>query len=123
MAADTKTWEQSAAFRLEQARDTVAFYARNEGLGFENPYEHLGVSHAYEPDYLARMINGTTLILEIKGQEKAEEPAKHRAAKRWVAAVNNWGRCGRWAFHVCCDSQMLGRELRHLFPAQRGAAD
>lgn len=123
VAADTRTWEQSATFRLEQARETVSSYARNEGLGFEIPYEHLGVSHAYEPDYLVRLSNGMTLILEIKGQEKAEEPAKHQAAKRWVAAVNNWGRCGRWAFHVCRDPQMLGRELRHLFPAERTAAD
>jgi len=39
-----------------------------------------------------------------------QDRAKHQAAKRWVSAVNNWGQLGRWAFHVCKDSQMLGRE-------------
>jgi type III restriction enzyme len=40
-----------------------------------------------------------------------EDKAKHEAARRWVAAVNNWGKLGRWAFHVCRDPQMLEREL------------
>jgi type III restriction enzyme len=39
-----------------------------------------------------------------------EDKAKHEAARRWVA-VNNWGKLGRWAFHVCRDPQMLEREL------------
>jgi type III restriction enzyme len=114
VAADTATWERSATFRLEQARDAVAFYARNEGLGFTIPYDYLGIGHAYEPDYLIRLASGTTLILEIKGYETDEERAKHTAARRWISAVNNWGQCGRWDFHVCRDPQMLGRELGFL---------
>ena len=43
-----------------------------------------------------------------------QDRAKHQAAKRWVSAVNNWGQLGRWAFHVCKDPQMLGRELDWL---------
>ncbi|MDP9363199.1 MAG: DEAD/DEAH box helicase family protein [Chloroflexota bacterium] len=112
--ADTKTWEQAAAFRLEQAADEVRFYARNEGLGFVIPYEYVGVSHPYEPDYLVRLANGTTLILEIKGLLTDDDKAKHQAAQRWRSAVNNWGQCGRWEFHVCRDPQTLGHELRTL---------
>jgi type III restriction enzyme len=111
--ADTARWEQSAAYRLEQAagRKQVRFYARNEGLNFSIPYEYLGVSRAYEPDYLVRLANGLTLILEIKGMETEQDRAKHQAAQRWVTAANHWGKLGKWAFHVNRDPQVLGREL------------
>jgi type III restriction enzyme len=111
VVADTKTWEQSAAFRLEQAK---VVYARNDHLEFVIPYEYLGVSHAYTPDFLVRILPDLTLVLEIKGYEEDQDRAKHQAAKRWVSAVNNWGQLGRWAFHVCKDPQMLGRELERL---------
>lgn len=110
---DTATWEQSAAFRLEQS-PIVAFYARNDHLELAIPYEYLGISHAYMPDFLVRLKNGVTLILEIKGYEDEQDRAKHQSAERWVTAVNNWGREGTWAFHVCRDPQMLGRELEWL---------
>jgi type III restriction enzyme len=116
VAADTAQWEQSSAFRLEQAviQGPVRFYARNEQLGLTIPYDYLGISHHYEPDYLVRLANDVNLVLEIKGLETDQDRAKHEAAKRWVAAVNNWGKLGRWAFHVCKDPQMLGMELKHL---------
>lgn len=44
MAADTASWEQAAAFRLEQS-PVVEFYARNDHLEFGIPYEFLGISH------------------------------------------------------------------------------
>jgi type III restriction enzyme len=113
VAADTARWEQSAAFRLEQAalRGIVEFYARNEQLGFTIPYEFYGVSYAYEPDYLVRLRNKNTLVLEIKGMETEQDRAKHEAARRWGSAVNNWGELGVWDFHVNRDPQVLGREL------------
>jgi hypothetical protein len=46
--------------------------------------------------------------------------AKHEAAKRWAKAVNNWGRLGKWTFHVCKDPQMLGRESAHLVKVMGG---
>jgi type III restriction enzyme len=76
--------------------------------------EYLGVSHAYTPDFLVRLLPDFTLVLEIKGYEDDQDRAKHQAAKRWVSAVNNWGKLGRWAFHVCKDPQMLGTELEWL---------
>jgi type III restriction enzyme len=77
------------------------------------PYEYLGVSHGYEPDYLVRLADGRTLILEVKGYEDDMVKAKHAAAKRWVSAVNNWGQLGRWGFHVNRDPQLLGQELKY----------
>ena len=41
-----------------------------------------------------------TLVLEVKGFEDNLTTAKHEGARRWVRAVNNWGKLGRWAFHV-----------------------
>lgn len=116
---DTATWEASVGFRLEQcvAQGTVRFYARNDALGLVIPYEYMGVAHNYEPDFLVRLEVPEidfTLVLEVKGFEDNQTKAKHGAAKRWVSAVNNWGKLGRWAFHVCRDPAMLEREIEHL---------
>lgn len=100
---DTDTWEASAAFQLETS-ENVAYYARNDHLDFVIPYEFLGQPRTYTPDFLVKLTDGTTLILEIKGYEDEEDREKHTAAHRWVAAVNNWGELGRWRFEV-------GREM------------
>ena len=113
VAADTRSWEQAAAFRLEQSK-AVKFYARNDHLELVIPYEYQGISHAYTPDFLARLIDDTTVILEVKGFEDEQDRAKYQAAQRWVSAVNNWGQLGRWDFHVCLDPQMLGHDLERL---------
>jgi type III restriction enzyme len=96
--------------RLEQS-SAVKFYARNDQLGFVIPYEYQGVDSSYEPDFLVRLSNDVTWVLEIKGFEDDQTRAKHEAAKRWVSAVNNWGRLGQWEFHVCRNPQLLGQEL------------
>jgi type III restriction enzyme len=114
---DTQRWEQSAAFFLEKLaaqNNVVVCYARNDHLEFSIPYEYLGVSHAYFPDFIVLLTDGSTLLLEIKGLENDQDRAKHQATKRWLAAVNHWGKLGRWRFHVCRDPQMLSRELEHF---------
>jgi type III restriction enzyme len=110
---DTRTWEAGAAFRLESS-DVVEFYARNDHLGLMIPYEFQGVDHHHEPDFIVRLTNGVNVVLEVKGLEDAQTSAKHNAARRWVAAVNNAREHGRWAFHVCCDPQVLEKELKWL---------
>ncbi|MDE0484886.1 MAG: DEAD/DEAH box helicase family protein [Candidatus Poribacteria bacterium] len=107
---DTNTWERAAKFRLEQS-DVVQCYVRNDHLGLGIPYEYNGFSHLYEPDFIVRLTNGVHLVLEIKGFEPDQVHAKHAAAKRWVSAVNNWGKLKKWDFHVCKDPQLLGTEL------------
>lgn len=114
VVADTNSWEQAAVFRLEHASGVVDFYARNDHLELSVPYEYLGVAHSYFPDFVVRLRNGTTLILEIKGEEKEKDRAKHQAARRWVSAVNHWGQLGHWAFHACRDPQRLSQELTAL---------
>jgi type III restriction enzyme len=106
VACDTQSWEQAAMFQLERSADVIC-YARNDRLEFNIPYELFDQPHVYEPDFLVRLVNGVMLILEIKGQLQGDTEAKHQAAKRWVSAVNNWGKLGRWDFLVCRDPQKL----------------
>jgi type III restriction enzyme len=113
VACDTTSWEQAAVFQLERLarEDGVLCYARNDRLEFNIPYELYGNPHVYEPDFLVRMKNGTTVVLEIKGQSHEDTEVKHEAARRWVAAVNHWGRLGWWEFLVCREPQRLAEAL------------
>lgn len=110
---DTLTWEASATFRLERS-PIVLSYARNDHLGLLIPYEFQSVDHVYEPDFLVRLTNDLTVLLEVKGIEDAQTKAKHDAARRWVEAVNNAREHGRWAFHVCRDPQLLEQQMMGL---------
>lgn len=123
VACDTDSWEQAAMFQLEKLakEGPVLCYARNDHLEFNIPYELYGNNLAYEPDFLVRLKNGVTLVLEIKGQSHDDTDAKHQAARRWVAAVNHWGRLGVWDFWVCRDPQELGRKVDAM-QFRRGAA-
>jgi type III restriction enzyme len=106
-------WEASAAFHLETSPHVVS-YVRNDHLELAIPYEFFGGQHVYRPDYLARLTDGSTLILEIKGLETEEDREKHVAARRWVEAVNTWGDMGRWTFEVCKDPKQIPELLRRL---------
>lgn len=118
---DTNTWERSACFYIE-ASDAVKYYVRNDHLGLSIPYQHQGVPHNYEPDFIVRLNDGTNVLLETKGYKRQLESLKSEAARRWVAAVNNWNRerlgdaeqQGKWVFHVCEDPQLLNRELEGI---------
>ena len=121
VVTDNLSWEASASFRLESC-DAVAFHARNDHLGLLIPYEYNKIDHSYEPDFLVRLSNGVTVVLEIKGFEDDQDKAKHTAAKRWVTAVNNWGQLGRWAFHVCRNPQLLDKEMAFLAHVAGAAA-
>ena len=120
VACDTGTWEQAAAFRLEKlAKDgLVCCYARNDHLEFNIPFELYGTPRAYEPDFIVKLANGVHVVLEIKGRTHDDTDVKHQAARRWVAAVNHWGRLGEWAFLVCRNPQSLDGALASLDEAE-----
>lgn len=119
VACDTNSWEQAATFQLEKlATEGLVFsYARNDRLEFSIPYELYGNPQAYEPDFIVRLRNSVHVVLEIKGKPREDTDAKHQAAKRWVSAVNHWGRLGEWGFLVCRDPQRLAEELTRLVVA------
>ena len=84
------------------ARNVVAF-VKNDHLELNIPYTYDGLKYNYLPDFVVRMKSGLNLILEVKGQIRDREPHKMEAAKRWVDAVNNWGRLGTWHYALTLD--------------------
>ena len=121
VACDTDSWEQAATFQLEKlAQEGVVFcYARNDRLEFNVPYDFYGMPQVYEPDFIVRLCNSLNVMLEIKGRQQEDTDAKHQAAKRWVSAVNHWGRLGEWDFLVCRQPQRLGEDIGKLLTARR----
>jgi type III restriction enzyme len=100
IVADTKRWEQSAAYYLD-TNDVVKSFAKNAGLGFAIPYLHNGQMHDYVPDFLVRLNTEQEryLILETKGYDPLEK-IKKAAAERWVSAVNADGKFGQWVYKL-----------------------
>jgi type III restriction enzyme len=96
VVADTKIWEQSAAYRIDNDTNVRSF-VKNQGLGFAIPYLYNGQMHDYVPDFLIRLMNDNHLILETKGYDQQAE-VKSAAAQRWVDAVNAEGSFGKWSF-------------------------
>lgn len=100
VVADTKKWEQSAAYVLD-THDVVECFVKNDHLGFAVPYLHNGEPHDYIPDFIVRLKDTPEnfLILEMKGFDPLRE-VKRQAAERWVAAVNAERSLGRWRYAV-----------------------
>jgi type III restriction enzyme len=92
--------EAGVAKQLEQHPEVIS-YAKNDRLFLEIPYRYLGASFRYRPDFLIRLSNGTTLVLEAKGQPDEKDDAKATAARRWIDAVNCWKKLGRWHYAIC----------------------
>lgn len=116
VACDTQSWEQAAMFQLELLAQAgvIECYARNEHLEFAIPYDYYGQTPSYLPDFIVQVRPGRMLVLEVKGMLHEDTEQKHAGAQRWCAAVNNWGKLGRWEFMVCHDPQRLGEMLRRV---------
>ena len=98
VVADTKQWEQSAAYLID-THPAVEAFVKNAGLSFAIPYFHNGEPHDYEPDFIICLKGEDVrhLILETKGYDELAE-VKAQAARRWVEAVNADQRYGYWDF-------------------------
>ena len=105
MIADS-SWEQHAANVMETNPHVFA-YAKNDHLGFKVYYLWNGARRAYVPDFLVRLNDGRTLVLEIKGQRSDQNDAKHAALREWVRAINFKGGFGIWC-------QDVAYEMAHL---------
>ncbi len=98
-AVADSTWEQYTADALEKS-DKVAAYAKNDHLGFHVHYLWKGSKKRFIPDYLIRLSNGKTLVLEIKGKDSQQNKAKRAALDMWVKGVNAKGGFGAWCWDV-----------------------
>ena len=93
------TWEASEAFELDRNRNVEA-WVKNDHLGFEILYVFKGVVQKYRPDFIIRLRNGSSLILEIKGQDSQRYKTKREFLDEWVRAVNEHGGFGKWGWAV-----------------------
>jgi type III restriction enzyme len=98
VVADTKVWEQSAAYALD-THPAVEAFVKNAGLGFAIQYLHNGQPHDYVPDFIVRLKSDSRIhvILETKGFDDLAD-VKAAAAERWCAAVNADGQFGLWKY-------------------------
>jgi type III restriction enzyme len=110
MVADTKKWEQSAAFLLD-SHPGVTKWVKNERLGFFVPYRNKGITARYVPDFIVQTDNLRNVIVEIKGQFTDDADVKAKAAQRWVNAVNQLGQHGTWHYLLVTDPGKLGIAL------------
>jgi len=111
VVADTKKWEQAAAYVIDK-HDKVEAFVKNAGLGFAIPYLHNGQPHDYMPDFIIRLKGEPSvhLILETKGFDELAE-IKAQAAQRWVDAVNADGRYGLWKFAMARKPEEVGKKI------------
>jgi len=91
------TWEKAVADLCEKEPEVIA-WAKNDHLDFKVRYMCRGSSRNFIPDYLIRLRNGKTLVLEVKGQDSEQNRAKRAAMNEWVSAINAEGGFGVWAF-------------------------
>lgn len=100
------TWEACEAFVLDH-NPNVKAWVKNDHLGFQIGYVYNGILHSYRPDFLIRLTNGKTLILEVKGQDSQKDRTKRGFLDEWVKAVNHKGGFGKWVWAVSTDPKDL----------------
>lgn len=89
------TWEFNAALSFDRD-NKIAAWVKNDHLGFEIRYIFNGREQKYRPDFLLRLQNGSTLAIEVKGEETQQDRVKRDAVREWVKAVNQHGGFGKW---------------------------
>lgn len=112
-------WERVAAYALDN-HPKVRSFVKNAGLGFAIPYVHAGQGHDYVPDFIARLDADECfqVIVETKGyDERLGE--KKSAAERWVRAVNEDGRYGKWAYLLLRDRAVIAEEIQAALDSLR----
>ena len=92
-------WEQYAANIFEKSESVIS-YAKNDHLNLHVYYLWKGSKRRYVPDFIVKLSNGKTLLLEIKGQDSEQNQAKRDAMEEWINAVNQNGKFGQWVSGV-----------------------
>ncbi len=111
-------WEASEAYALDH-HPAVEAWVKNDHLGFEVLYVHNGVVHKYRPDFLIRLTNGETLILEVKGRDRESDRTKRTYLREWVTAVNAHGGFGRWSCAVSTNPGEIHDAITRRFADRR----
>ena len=102
-------WERHAGELLD-VHPAVRAWVKNDRLGLVVPYRKDGVGRRYLPDFVVELVDGSKLLVEIKGQ-LGDALLKKAAAERWCRAVTNDGRFGVWSYHLCVGKHALQQVL------------
>ena len=89
--------ERKAMQKLEENPKVAAWVKNDQHVGFKVPYHFKGSWHDYYPDFLARLDNGITVVIETKGAEEEAAGPKQDALDEWILVVNKDGGYGIWA--------------------------
>jgi type III restriction enzyme len=92
-------WEANESLELDRNQNVLA-WVKNDHINYEITYSFRGIIHKFRPDYLVRLTNGKTLILEVKGQDDQQQQTKRDFLAEWVRAVNGHGGFGEWTADV-----------------------
>ena len=92
-------WELGAGQELERNKHVIS-WVRNDHIGFGIKYLYNGITHDYWPDFLIRLDNDVTLVLEIKGIDDTQNKEKRRYLEDWIEVVNKDGNYGSWSWDV-----------------------
>lgn len=92
-------WELLEARKINEGSEVVSF-VKNDHLGFAILYNYQGVIRKYYPDFIIKLINGTHLVLETKGQDNEQNRTKRAFLDEWCKAVNQHGGFGKWQWAV-----------------------
>lgn len=109
LAVYDKSWELATGHELERNKN-VESWVKNDHIGFVIKYSYNGHSHDYYPDFLIRLTNSITLVLEVKGKDSEQDITKRKALKEWTKAINLNGRFGTWT----CDVAFHHTEVRGI---------
>ena len=96
-------WERQVSRALDES-SRVHAWVKNARLDFTIPYEHQGRKHDFIPDFIVTLRDAAGapsddhLVIEVKGLEREADRSKDVGAQRWIAAVNHWGKLGRWRY-------------------------
>ncbi len=114
LAPHDSGWELAAMQEFDD-NESVMSWAKNDHIGFVIKYLYNGVVRDYFPDFLIRLSNRITLVLEIKGVDTEQNRTKRRYLKEWTDAVNDDGRYGAWAWDVAFHpSEVQGIIAKHV---------
>jgi type III restriction enzyme len=104
LAICDSAWELEFC-RVIDHHPKVRRWVKNQGLGFEVPYQMGGVARRYIPDFIVLVDDGRGdddllhLVCEVKGYRGEDAKVKKNTMEAfWVPGVNNSGRFGRWGF-------------------------
>ena len=121
--------EVNAVKKLEEWDWVKCFSPNDTKINFKIPYDYGPQKHLYEPDFMVKLENDLIVLLEIKGtggeiygEDRDKVNAKNAAAKKWVEAVNNHGRLGRWAFDIARSEVELEEKLKAFLDTSDGKA-